>query len=175
MHFFEQLKDWLDGFRPSEPEFWVLAGLIVLVVALWRAKVPGMATKALDDRAAKVQAELDEALRLRQEAQALLAQIKTQREHTEHLAAEMLANAQTEAKRFSEEAKAKLEDQIKRRQAMAERKIANAQAQAEAEVKAAAAELAAQIAESVLTSRLQGLKSDPLIDRAVEQMANKLQ
>lgn len=166
---------WLEQFKPSEPEFWVLFGLVVLVVALVRVKVPGMAMKALDDRAAKVQAELDEALRLRQEAQALLASIKTQREQTEHLAVEMLANAEAEAKRFTQEARAKLEDQIKRRQAMAERKIASAQAQAEAQVKAAAAELAAQIAEGVLASRLQGLKSDPLIDSAVEQMANKLQ
>jgi F-type H+-transporting ATPase subunit b len=161
--------------NPQEPECWVLIGLVILVVALIRAKAPSMAVKALDDRAAKVQAELDEALRLRQEAQALLEQIKAQREQTEQLAKEMLANAQTEAKRFSDEAKVKLEDQIKRRQVMAERKIANAQAQAEAEVKAAAAELAAQIAESVLTNRLKGLKSDPLVDSAVEQMAGKLQ
>lgn len=167
--------NWLEQFKPTEPEFWVLAGLLVLAFALVRAKVPGMAVKALDDRAAKVQAELDEALRLRQEAQALLAQIKAQREHTEHLAAEMLANAHAEAKRFSDEAKVKLEEQIKRRQLLAERKIASAQTQAEADVKAAAAELAAQIAESVLMTRVQGLKTDPLVDRAVDQMADKLQ
>ena len=159
----------------QEPEVWVAIGLAVLVGALIRVKVPGMALKALDARGIKIQAELDEALRLRQEAQALLASIKTQREHTEHLAAEMLASAQVEAKRFAEEAHVKLEETIKRRQVMAERKIASAQAKAEADVKAAAAELAAQIAESVLTSRLQGLKTDPLVDRAVEQMAGKFQ
>jgi len=159
----------------QEPELWVAFGLAILAGALIAAKVPGMAVKALDDRAAKVQAELDEALRLRQEAQALLADIKHQREHTEHLAAEMLANAGAEAKRFPPEARAKLEAQTKRRQVLAERKIASAQAQAEADVKAAAAELAAQIAESVLASRVQGLKTDPLVDRAVEQMAGKLQ
>ena len=159
----------------QEPEVWVAIGLLVLVGALVRVGVPGMAAKALDARGAKIQAELDEALRLRQEAQALLASIKTQREHSEHLAAEMIANAEAEAKRLSQEAHVKLEEQIKRRQAMAERKIATAQAQAEAQVKSAAADLAAQIAETVLTSRLKGLKSDPLIDRAVAQMGTKLQ
>jgi F-type H+-transporting ATPase subunit b len=161
--------------NPQEPEFWVTIGLIVLAVALIRVKVPGMALKALDARGIKIQAELDEALRLRQEAQALLASIKTQREQTEHLAAEMLANAHVEAKRFADEAHVKLEETIKRRQVMAERKIASAQAKAEADVKAAAADLAAQIAESVLAGRLQGLKSDPLVDRAVDQMASKFQ
>jgi F-type H+-transporting ATPase subunit b len=161
--------------RFQEAEFWVAIGLAILLGFLIRAKVPGMALKALDARGIKIQAELDEALRLRQEAQALLASIKTQREHTEHLAADMLATAEAEAKRLTDEAHVKLEETIKRRQAMAERKIASAQAKAEADVKAAAADLAAQIAESVLTARLAGLKTDPLVDRAVTQMADKLQ
>lgn len=159
----------------QEPELWVAIGLAILVGVLIRAQVPGMALKALDARGAKIQAELNEALRLRQEAQTLLASIKTQREESERLAEEMLANAQEETKRLAQDAEAKLEEQIKRRHLMAERKIANAQTQAEAEVKAAAASFAAQIAEAVLTSRLSGLKSDPLIDRAVGQMADKLQ
>jgi F-type H+-transporting ATPase subunit b len=159
----------------QEAELWVAIGMAILFGALIWAKVPGMAVKALDARAAKIQAELDEALRLRQEAEALLAQIKTQREAAEKLAAEMLANAQAEAARLREEAAVKLDEQIKRRQLMAERKIANAEAQAAADVKAAAADLAAQIAESVLTARLKDLKSDPLVDRAVGQIGDRLQ
>jgi F-type H+-transporting ATPase subunit b len=158
-----------------DAETWVLVGLIIFFAALIWAKVPGMAVKALDARADAIRAELDEALRLRQEAQALLASIKTQREEAERLAAEMIANAQADSQRLAAEAAVKLEEQIKRRQLMAERKIATAEAQAAADVKAAAGELAAQIAEQVLAARLQGLASDPLIDRAVGQMAGKLQ
>ena len=73
------------------------------------------------------------------------------------------------------EAKAKLEETLARRQLQAERKIANAEAQAQAEVKAAAAELAAQMAEHILVARLAGAKSDPLIDKAISQLATKLQ
>ena len=159
----------------QEPELWVAIGLIVLVAALIRAKVPGLALKALDARAIKIQAELDEAMRLREEAEALLAQIKVQRAESEQLAAEMLANAEEETKRIAADAQVKLEEQIKRRHLMAERKIANAEAQAAADVKAAAADLAAQIAEQALAARLTGLTSDPLIDRAVGQLGDKLQ
>jgi len=150
----------------QEPELWVAIGLIVLVAALIRAKVPGLALKALDARAIKIQAELDEAMR---------AQIKVQRAESEQLAAEMLANAEEETKRIAADAQVKLEEQIKRRHLMAERKIANAEAQAAADVKAAAADLAAQIAEQALAARLTGLTSDPLIDRAVGQLGDKLQ
>jgi F-type H+-transporting ATPase subunit b len=132
------------------------------------------AVKALDSKAAKIQAELDEAKTLREEAQNLLASLKAQREQTEKLAAEMLANAKAEAKRLEAEAKEKLEEQIRRRQEIAERRISNAEAQAAADVKAAAAELAAQMAEGVLAQRLDGAKSDPLIDAAVGQLAQKL-
>jgi len=159
----------------SNAEVWVAIGLLIFAVILVFAKVPGMAMKALDDRGAKIKAELDEAIRLREEAGALLDSLKTQRIATEKLAAEMLANAEAEADRLRADAKVKLEETIKRRQDMAERKIAIAEAQAAADVKAAAAELAAQLAETVLAARLTGLKSDPLVDAAVSQMADKLQ
>ena len=159
----------------QEAELWVAVGMVILFGALIWAGVPGMAMKALDSRGAKIQAELDEALRLRQEAQALLASIKVRREEAEVLAAEMIANAHADAARMAAEAAVKLEETIKRRQEMAERKIAIAEAQAAADVKAAAADLAAQLAEGVLVARLQGLKSDPLVDRAVTEMAGKLQ
>lgn len=159
----------------KDAEFWVGIALLIFIGLLVYMKVPGAAAKALDSRAAKIQAELDEAKRLREEAQALLAQIKSQREDAERTAAEMLANAELEAKRLAVEAEAKLKEQIKRRGELAERKIANAEAAAAAEVKAAAADLAAAIAEDVLSARLAGAKADPLVDEAVKQMAAKLQ
>ena len=159
----------------QDAEIWIAIGMVVFFAILIRAKVPGMAMKALDDRGAKIQAELDEALRLREEAQALLAQIKTEREAAERLGAEIIANAEEDAKRMRAEAQARLEDQIQRRRAMAERRIANAEVQAALDVKAAAAEAAADLAERVLADRLRGMTSDPLVDRAVAQLAGKLQ
>jgi F-type H+-transporting ATPase subunit b len=158
----------------QDAEFWTGLALLVFVGLMVALGVHKAAAKALDSKAAKIQAELDEARKLREEAQGLFASLKTQREQTEKLAAEMLANAKAEAKRLEAEAKDKLEEQIRRRQELAERRISNAEAQAAAEVKAAAAELAAQMAEGVLAQRLEGAKSDPLIDAAVGQLAEKL-
>jgi F-type H+-transporting ATPase subunit b len=157
-----------------DAEFWTGLALLVFLALMLALGVHKAAGKALDSKAAKIQADLDEARKLREEAQALLASLKTQREQTEKLAGEMLANAKVEAKRMEGEAKAKLEEQITRRQELAERRIANAEAQAAADVKAAAAELAAQMAEGVLAQRLVDAKSDPLIDTALGQLAEKL-
>jgi F-type H+-transporting ATPase subunit b len=157
-----------------DAEFWTGLALVVFVLLLVVLKVPGAAGKALDAKAAKIQADLDEAKQLREEAQALLHSLKAQREQTEKLAGEMLANAAAEAKRLEVEAKAKLEEQIKRRAELAERRIANAEAQAAAEVRAAAADLATSMAETVLAARLACAKSDPLVDAATKQIAAKL-
>jgi F-type H+-transporting ATPase subunit b len=154
---------------------WEAAGLVIFVGVLIYLKVPGMALAALDDRAAKISAQLDEATRLREEAERLLADIKVQREAAEHHAVEIVALAQEEAAHLAEDSKAKLEDQIKRRGEMAERRIALAETQAATEVKAAAADLAAQAAEAVLAARLAAAKSDPLVDAAVALIPSKLQ
>ncbi len=159
----------------QDAEFWVGLALLVFIGVMVWAKVPGMATKALDARAELIRAELAEAERLRKEAEALLASIRARREETERQAVDMLANAEVEAKRLEADARIRLDEQIKRRADLAERRIGQAEAQAAAEVKAAAAELATEIAAAVLAERLQARGADPLIDRAVGELAGKLQ
>jgi F-type H+-transporting ATPase subunit b len=158
----------------QDAEVWIAIGMVLFFGVLIYAKVPALAAKALDARGEKIKADLDEALRLRQEAQALLASIKTEHEAAEKLSAEIIANAEADAKRLRVEAQARLADQIERRRAMAERRIANAEAQAALEVKAAAADAAAALAETVMTDRLAGLKSDPLVDRAIGEIGARL-
>jgi F-type H+-transporting ATPase subunit b len=159
----------------QDAHFWEAVGLVVLVAGLIYLKVPGMALAALDARATKIQAQLDEATKLREEAERLLAEIKTQREASEHQAASIVAMATEEAQHMAEEAKVKLEEQIVRRGQMAERRIALAEAQAAAEVKAAAADLAAQAAEAVLAARLAAATTDPMVGPAVAALATKFQ
>ena len=159
----------------TDAHFWVGVALVIFLGILVYVGVPKLAMTALDARGKKVQSQLDEANKLREEAQELLAQIKAQREQTERLAKDVLANAQEEAQRLQAEAQVRLAEQIQRRGELAERRIATAEAQAAAEVKAAAADLAAQMAEDVLKTRLAAAKSDPLVDQAISQLGGKLQ
>ena len=101
-------------------------------------------------------AELDEARRLKEEAQALLAQYQRKQREAEQEAAAIIAGAKAEAERLASEAKAKIEDFVARRTKMAETKIAQAEAQALADVRAAAADAAVAAAERVLRRHGQG-------------------
>ncbi len=157
----------------QDAEFWVGAALIIFFGVLAWAKAPGMVGRALDARGLKIQGQLDEARSLRDEAQALLAQITIRRAETERAASEMLAAAQADAKRLRAEAAVKLADDIQRRRAMAERRIAVAEAQASMDVKAAAAELAAATAERILSARIADATSDPLIEAALQGLGRR--
>lgn len=164
----------LEVFNPVEAEFWVLVALITFFTVLFVLGVPKKTVAALDGKRKAIQDELDEAARIRAEAQKLLDELKQKRLETERLANELLANAEAEARRLETEAHQRLEESLKRREALAERKIAQAEAKAAAEVKAAAVDAAAVLAEQVLKGRLKGKRSDPLIDDAIAGMAAKL-
>lgn len=160
---------------PAEAEFWVGIGLLIfLAIVIFVAKAPKAVAGMLDAKTATIQADLDEAKRLREEAQRLLDELKAERAEAERQAADILAAAQAEAKRNEIESRAKLEESLTRRRDLAERRIATAEAQAIVEVKANAAELAARTAETVLAGRLVGMKTDPSVDRAIGELAVKL-
>ncbi len=154
----------------ANPENWVRIALIVFLLILVVVKVPGNLWKSLGATGDAVRAELDEAVRIRQEATDLLNSIKAQRQAAEAKAREIIALAEEQAARLAEEARVKLAETIERREALAERKIAQAEAQAAADVKAAAADLAANLAETILLDRVQKAGTDALVDKAIGQL-----
>ena len=160
-------------FDLTSPETWVRLALVVFCLILVFAKVPGGIWKNLGDAGKAVRDELDEAVRIRQEATELLNQIKAQRQAAEVKARELIELAEEEAARIAAEARVKLEDSLKRREALAERKIAQAEAQAANDVKAAAADLATSVAETILADRVGKAGSDAAVDTAIGQIATR--
>jgi F-type H+-transporting ATPase subunit b len=158
----------------AEPEFWVAVGFVIFVAVLIYVGVPKLMTKALDDRAKRVQDELNEARRLKEEAQKLLAEYQAKQRQADEEAAAIIAGAKAEAERFAAEAKVKMEEFVARRSKMAETKIAQAEAQAVADVRAAAAEAAVSAAEKILTDSVKGKVADDLLARGIGDVKTKL-
>jgi F-type H+-transporting ATPase subunit b len=156
------------------PEIWVAIGFLIFVGILIYVGVPGLITKALDDRAKRVQAELDEARRLKDEAQKLLAEYQAKQKKAEAEAASIIEGAKAEAERIAADAKGKMEEFVARRTKMAETKIAQAEAQAVADVRAAAADAAVAAAERILTDTVKGKVADDLIARGIGDVKAKL-
>ena len=157
-----------------EAETWVAIGFVVFVAMLLSIGVHRTIGKALDDRSARIKAELDEARKLRDEAAGLLAEYQRKRSEAEGEAQEIVSGARAEAERLAVEAKARIEEFVSRRTTMAETKIAQAEAQAAADVRAAAAEAAVAAAEKILRQEAKGDLASRLIARGIEDVGKKL-
>jgi F-type H+-transporting ATPase subunit b len=157
-----------------EAEVWVAFAFIVFLGLLAYIGAHRTIAKALDDRTARIKAELDEARRLKDEAAQLLAEYQRKRQDAESEADEIIAGAKAEAERLAVEARTRMEDFVARRTKMAETKIAQAEAQAAADVRAAAADAAVAAAERILRQQAQGPLASDLIARGIEDVRKKL-
>jgi len=157
-----------------EAEFWVAIAFLIFVGVLAYFRIHNRAVEALDQRSARIRGELDETRRLKEEAQALLAEYQRRQHEAESEAAAILAGAKAEAERIAAEAKVRMEDFLARRTRMAETKIAQAEAQALADVRGAAAEAAVAAAEKILTQAVKGKVADELISKGIADLKSRL-
>jgi F-type H+-transporting ATPase subunit b len=158
----------------AEAEFWVAVAFVIFIGVLVYVGVPKMLLNALDERGRRVQAELDEARRLKEEAQKLLGEYKAKQRQADEEAAAIIEGAKAEAERIAAESKTKMEEFVERRTKLAETKIAQAEAQAVADVRAAAAEAAVTAAEKILTESVKGKVADDLLARGISDVKTKL-
>jgi F-type H+-transporting ATPase subunit b len=157
-----------------EPEIWVAVAFVIFCIVLIYAGAVRKALAALDQRQARIQSELHEARRLKDEAQSLLEQYQRKRHEAEREAEGIIASAKAEAERLAAEARSKLEDFVARRTKIADAKIAQAESQALADVRAAAAEAAVAAAEKILAQVARDKVADKLVDQGIEDVKTKL-
>lgn len=157
----------------ESPEFWVAVAFLLFVVLAGRPIFRAIAGQ-LDARAARIKGELDEAMRLRDEAQALVSEYQRKQREAMQEAAEILAHARDEAARLKTEAAANLEATLARREKMAMDKIAQAEAQALKQVRNEAIDVAVAAAERVLAKAVDESRQAALIDQAIGELPGKL-
>lgn len=154
----------------QDTSLWVLLAFALVVFGLWKAGLPKTMMSGLDSRAQKIADELDEARRLREEAQELLATYQRRHRDAEHEAATIIEQAKKDAARMATEAREKIDAQTARRIKSAEEKIARAEEQAISEVRGKAAELAVSAAEHIIRDRMDAGAQTAFVDRAIASL-----
>lgn len=155
-------------------DFVVTISFLLFVAVLIYYKVPGLLGSMLDKRAASIQAELDEARKLREEAQSILASYERKHKEVQEMADRIVATARAEAADAAEQAKADLARSIERRLAAAEEQIASAEAAALKEVRNRAVDIAVAAASEVIASHMGAGDQNRLIDAAISTVREKL-
>jgi F-type H+-transporting ATPase subunit b len=154
--------------------FWALIALLLFLYIVFRAKLPSAVTGMLDRRAERIRKDLDEARRLREEAQALLAEYESKRRDAGKEAEEIIRRARADAEAYAADTRQKLADMVERRTRMANDRIAQAEAQAIKDVRAAATDLAVAAAERIIAAEAKGEQAARLIEDSIAGLKKRL-
>jgi F-type H+-transporting ATPase subunit b len=153
--------------------FFVGLSFVLFVLAAWRPVSRAM-TKALDSRAARIEAELAEAVRLREEAQATLAAYQKKLTDANKEAEEMLTSARAAAKRLEEEARAQIQRAVDARVQQANDKIAREEQEAVTAIQRKVVEIAVEAAKDILSDDMNDEANEKLIALAIKDSGRTL-
>jgi F-type H+-transporting ATPase subunit b len=157
----------------ADPEFWVLLAVVVFAIVVWKpARRAVIGT--LDERAMRIRGELEEARKLRDEAERLLADYRQKGREAEADAQAIIAHARDEAERIAAQSARDLQQSLERRQRLAEERIAQAEAKALDEIRAAAVDVAIAAAREVIVSQLDERRGAAMLDAAIAALPQRL-
>jgi F-type H+-transporting ATPase subunit b len=157
----------------QDPAFWVGLAFVTIVVIVIRP-VLRMINGSLDARAALIRSQIEEAKKLREDAQALLAEYQKKQRDAMAEAEQIIAQAKTDAARLKAEAEQDLVNSVERRKQQALERIAQSEAQAVAEVRNTAIDVALAAAEQLIQQNLGKAQQDALADKDIAELAKRL-
>ena len=158
----------------ATPEFWVAASFFLFLGLLSYFGVHKKLAAVLDDRAERIATELDEAKRLREEADKVLADYRRKQAEAVKETEAIVAQAAKEAEILTAETRRSMQEHFERRMKLAEDKIARAEAEALRDVRAAAADAAVAAAEIVIASKITPAEADKLVKQGIDALKTKL-
>lgn len=157
-----------------EAETWVAVAFVIFVAGMFYLKVHKTAASALDARAEQIKHELDEAQRLREEAQHALAEYKRMQRDAAKEAEEILRLAASEADTLRDRARDDLARAVQRREQQAVARIAQAEAEATQQVRDIAIDIAISATGEVLSDELRGTAGKKIIDSAIQDLPKRV-
>ncbi|MFT9435629.1 F0F1 ATP synthase subunit B [Acetobacter syzygii] len=156
-----------------EPRFWTAVAFFLFFILFGRKIWAPLAT-ALDGRAERIRADLDEAARLRREAEQMLEDATRERETALAEARALVEHSLAEASRIAEDAKREAEAVAARREQMARDRIAASERSAVREVRQVAIDVAVQATRDALTVALPAETGQQIVDRAIVDLPSAL-
>lgn len=158
----------------ADPETWVAASFILFIAVILYYRAPARVAKALDSRSATIARELEEARKLRQEAEAVLADYRQRSANAEAEAKAILAMAEREAAAYVKEARTSFDEMLARRMNLAEQKIRQEEEKARKEIRTQAAELAIAAAEQLIERKVTGKMAEDMITSSIDRIKKRL-
>ena len=157
-----------------EPEFWVAVSFFIFIGVLVYFGVHTKVVSALDARALLISQELEEARRLREEAEKVLADYRRKLGDVVMEVDNITALATTEAKTLAAETRQSLKEHFDRRIKLAEEKIARAEMEAVRELRNDVVDAAIAAAQNLIAAKLTPDRAKKLVSTSIKALKSKL-
>lgn len=157
----------------NNPSIWVAISFI-LFLALIAKPAWKFITSSLDKKIDEIRAKIEEATKLREEAQDILAAHQRKLSEAEKEADDIINQAREEAQMIKKKLTEDLENALQRREKLAMDRIAQAETEAQEEVRALTTDIALAAARGLLADTVQNEKADALINDAIKELPEKL-
>lgn len=158
-----------------DESFFVALSFVTVIGAFLYLKLPQRLLSALDTKSAEIADALEQARKLREDAEALLADYEARRKSAEQQAEEIVTEARATAERLAEEVRVAMQAQLERRTQQAESKIARAEEQLVGEVRAAITRLAVDAAAHLIETGMSAQQANSLIEQNISELKDRLQ
>ena len=157
-----------------EPEFWVAVSFFIFLGVLFYFGVHKKLASLLDARAALINKELEEARRLRDEAEKVLADYRRKEGEAVNEAEGIIALAAKEAEMLAAETRKSVKEHFDRRMKLAEEKIARAEQDAVREVRSVAVDAAVAAAQILIVEKLTPERAEKLVSESIDSLKSKV-
>ena len=157
----------------KSPEFWVGMAFVLVVVAL-SGPIGKMVKKALSGRRQGIIDRINEAEKLRDDAQMLLSQYERKFLHAKDEAKQILAKSNAEIKNLTEYELQKMEKELAIRQKEVDMAIDATIEKTKAEIKELASKKSVSMVKKYVTENLTRKQHEKLIDNSIKNILNAL-
>ena len=153
-----------------EPEFWVAVSFFIFIGVLVYLGVHKKVASVLDARALRISKELEEARRLREEAEKLLADYQGKLGDVVTEVDNIIALAARQAETLAVETRQALKEHVERRTKLAEEKIARAETEAVRDLRNDVVDVAIAAAQNLIVAKLTPDRAKKLVSESTKAL-----
>ena len=157
-----------------ESEFWVAVSFFMFIGVLVYLGVHKKVASALDARALRISKELEEARRLREEAEKLLADYQRKLGDVVTEVDSIIALAAKQAETLAMETRQALKEHVERRIKLAEEKIARAETEAVRELRNDVVDVAIAAAQNLIAAKFTPNRAKKLVSESTKALKTLL-
>jgi len=157
----------------NDPQFWIFVAFVIFVIAVFKP-VRAMLASGLDNKINEIKNSIDQAEKIKNEAQQMLSEIKQRQNEVKQEIKIIQNEAKEKITLIEQQSNQKLNEQIKKRKILAKAKIEQMARDANMQVHQHIVQNAIKVTIEILEKKLDQSKKQKLINQSIAELNSTL-